>query len=108
MKNLKIEKGIKVYIEDSVENRSKVLIKEYIKGNDTVKGLIDCLDNFKKYLNDNRVEEYKELLKEGDCKTVYEEFMVKYHDSLYSNSFKIKDFYEIINKDKNETINRYL
>ncbi len=104
-----MEEGIKIYIEDSIENRSEILIKEYIKGNDSVKELINCLDRFKKYLSDNRVEEYKKLLKEGDYKTVCEELMVKYYDPLYSNNFKIKDFYEIIvNKDKNETINRLI
>ncbi|MBY0756187.1 tRNA 2-selenouridine(34) synthase MnmH [Clostridium sardiniense] len=104
-----MEDGIKIYIEDSIENRSEILIKEYIKGNDSVKELIDCLDNLKRYLNDKRVEEYKKLLKECDYKTVCEELMLKYYDPLYSNSFKIKDFYEtIVNKDRNETINRLI
>lgn len=104
-----MNKGINIYIEDSIENRSKILIKEYIKGKDSVKELITCIENLKRYLNSDRVEEYKTLLEKGDYKTVCEELMVKYYDPLYSNSFKINNFCEkIINKDREETINKLI
>ncbi|MEG0238220.1 MAG: tRNA 2-selenouridine(34) synthase MnmH [Clostridium sp.] len=104
-----MQNGIKVCIEDSLNNRSELLIKEYIKDQNSVDELMVCLDRLKRYLNDERVEGYKKLLLDGDYKTVCEELMVKYYDPLYSNGFKIKDFYEvIINEDREETVNRLI
>ncbi len=104
-----MNKGINIYIEDSIENRSEILIKEYIKGKDSVNELINCIESLKRYLNNNRIEQYKTLLKEENYKTVCEELMVKYYDPLYSNSFKVSNFYEkITNKNREETINKLI
>ncbi|WP_024615185.1 tRNA 2-selenouridine(34) synthase MnmH [Clostridium sp. Ade.TY] len=101
--------SIRICIEDSIENRSNLLINEYINGEDSVKELIKALNNLKKYIGEKRIEEYKVLLEKGDYKTVCEELMVKYYDPLYSNGFKVKEFYEtIMNKDKEDTINKLI
>lgn len=101
--------SIRICINDSIENRCDLLINEYINGEDSVEELIMLLDRLKKYMNSKRIDEYKKLLKEGDYKTVCEELMVKYYDPLYSNGFKVKEFYETINNEnKEDTINRLI
>ena len=55
-------KGEKIWIEDSIENRCDILIKEYIKDENSIRELIRALENVKKYLSYKKVEEYKKMI----------------------------------------------
>lgn len=84
----KMRDGKQVLIKVSNELRTEILINEYAKNEEEVKELIASLDSLKKYMNDSRVEGYKEKIKKGEFYEVAVELMEKYYDPLYNNSLK--------------------
>ena len=98
-------KGEKIWIEDSIENRCDILIKEYIIDENSIRELIKALENIKKYLSYKKVEEYKKMIEQGNYKESCINLMLNYYDPMYMNGFGKKQFIKIIeNKNREETL----
>lgn len=100
-----MQKGIKVCMDDTIENRRDLLVKEYTKDEKSVGDILRCLEYMSKYISKKRIEEYKTMVTEGNFDEVCEALMVEYYDPLYTNGFKEKEFYkELFCDDKEKTI----
>lgn len=91
----KMKEGHQVLFEVSKELRTEILISEYTKNQKEVDELLLSLDALKKYMNETRVEAYKNQVKNGEFSEVAIELMEKYYDPLYNNSLKGISYYEI-------------
>ncbi|MGL4873540.1 MAG: tRNA 2-selenouridine(34) synthase MnmH [Clostridium sp.] len=105
----KIMSSSKVWIEDTLDNRSELLTAEYIQNEDSIKELLEAMDKIKKYLSEKKVEEYKEMIKNGDYKEACINLMEHYYDPMYLNGFKEKTFIETIqNEDRVHTLEKLI
>lgn len=80
-----LQSGEKIYITADIEARANRLVKEYTSFENVEEEIINALDGIKKYASPENLERYKELVKEGDFKTVAIEMMQKYYDPKYNH-----------------------
>ena len=69
--------------------------KDYLHSNETE--LLAALDRLKPYLNEARVEGYKEQVRQQDFDAVIEDLLVKYYDPRYN--FNKKEFSAIFRNE---------
>ncbi|MGL4849650.1 MAG: tRNA 2-selenouridine(34) synthase MnmH, partial [Clostridium sp.] len=105
----KIMESSKVWIEDSIENRCDLLTHEYIQNEEGIKELLEAMDKIKKYLSVKKVEEYKDMIKDGNYREACINLMENYYDPMYLNGFKEKTFIQTIqNEDREDTLNKLI
>ena len=83
-----MQKGINLNIEASLDYRIGQIKKDYLHSNETE--LLAALDRLKSYLNEARVEGYKEQVRQQDFDAVIADLLVKYYDPRYN--FNKKEF----------------
>jgi tRNA 2-selenouridine synthase len=90
--------GIGIKIQATMENRVHNLSKDYV--HDTDNELISSLNNLRKYLGDNNIDKYIELIENHGYKEVIEELMIKYYDPMYEH--KNRNYKKIFNNNNAE------
>lgn len=104
-----ITSGDNIKIEANIETRIKNIYKEYVDGEKEDNELIESLNFFRKYLGNNNIDKYIEMVKEHNYNPVIKELLIKYYDPLYEfkdrqyidtfyNEDTMKTAKEIINK----------
>lgn len=76
--------GINLKIEASMETRINNILKDYVHGTDNE--LINALNFLRKYLGDNNIDRYIDLIKNQQYIPVIEELITKYYDPLYEHN----------------------
>ena len=90
-----MQKGINLNIEASLDYRIEQIKKDYLHSNEAE--LLAALDRLKSYLNEARVEGYKEQVRQHDFDAVIEDLLVKYYDPRYN--FNKKEFSAIFRNE---------
>lgn len=80
----KMKEGIHINIEADLEYRIETISKDYLDGTD--EELIDSLYYLRKYLGNDKIDFYINLIKEKNYKQVIKELMLIYYDPLYKNN----------------------
>jgi len=81
-------RGLNLNIEASLDYRIAQIKKDYLHSNEAE--LLAALERLKPYLNEARVEGYKEQVRQHDFDAVIEDLLVKYYDPRYN--FNKKEF----------------
>lgn len=84
--------GYHIYVEGNMENRAKLLVKEYTKGENAKEEILSSLNRMEKYMGKKKREAYSELVNEEKYYEVCIELMKNYYDPMYLNSMKKHDF----------------
>ena len=79
----------KIYIETSLERRTKIIRKEYLKEGIKQEEIINSIERLRKYINGNQIDEFINDVKNENYDKVISDLMVKYYDRVYSNKGKI-------------------
>lgn len=100
-----MNKGYAIKIEASMDQRIENLLGEYV--HDTDDEIISSIENLRKYLGDKNVDNYIDLLVEGQYKNVIEELLIKYYDPMYE--YKNRDYKAVfINDDSHITAEKII
>lgn len=92
--------GINIKIEADIETRIDNLLKDYVHEND--EELIESLNLLRHNLGNKIIDNYIEMIKKHEYRSVIEELIVKYYDPHYE--FKHRDYDKVFwNKDSQET-----
>lgn len=86
--------GEKVYITADLEVRADRLVREYTSFNNAKDEIVDSLDALKGQASEENINYYKNLVLEGDFKTVAINLMKKYYDPKYIHGTKRNIFRE--------------
>lgn len=92
----KILKSRNIYITADLDFRAERLVKEYTDFENANLKINKALDNMKKYINEERIEKYKELVNNNEFKEVAKDLMIKYYDPMYMGASKKRDFLDKI------------
>lgn len=88
-------KGLNLNIEASLDYRIAQIKKDYLHSNEAE--LLAALERLKAYLNEARVEGYKEQVRQHDFDAVIADLLVKYYDPRYN--FNKKEFAAIFRNE---------
>lgn len=106
-----ITSGDNIKIEANIDTRINIIYKEYVDGKKEDNQLIKSLNSLRKYLGDNNIDSYIEMVKQYNYKPVIKELLLKYYDPLYEFKDRqyIDTFYNVDNmKTAKEVINKCL
>lgn len=79
-----MEKGYRVLLYDSLENRVRRITEEYTKGPEqNIPALQKATAALAKYLGAQKVEELSQLLARGEFEQVFKYLLIKHYDPLY-------------------------
>ena len=92
----KIVDSENIYITADLDFRAKRLVKEYTECENSEEDILDSLEKLKKYMNEERVENYKTLVKEHNFHEVAKDLMIKYYDPMYMGASKKREFLDKI------------
>ena len=87
----------KLYIETSLERRTEIIRKEYLKDGVEQEEIIKSIERLKKYINEKQVQEFINGVKNEDYDNVIKDLMIKYYDKVYSS--KGKTYERVFNND---------
>ncbi|MDO5725350.1 MAG: tRNA 2-selenouridine(34) synthase MnmH [Tissierellia bacterium] len=93
----KMNLGIQILVEDSLENRVNRIYNEYVDDHD--EEIFEALNSLSRYISKEQLEKYKMAIEKKDYEMVIRELCVKYYDKNYS-IYK-KDFDYILQNDEN-------
>ncbi len=79
-----MKKGTNIKITADMDTRLNNILKDYVHNTDDE--LIEALDHLRKYLGNESIDNYIDLIKSNDYKTVIEELITKYYDPLYGHN----------------------
>ena len=80
-----LQSGERVYITADLESRADRLAKEYTAFENVAEEILIALEGIKKYASPENLQRYKDLVNEGDYKSVAMEMMEKYYDPKYNH-----------------------
>lgn len=80
-----LQLGERVYITADLESRADRLVKEYTSFANVDEEILIALEGIKKYASPENLQRYKDLVMQGDYKTVAMEMMQKYYDPKYNH-----------------------
>lgn len=89
-----LHKGQKVYITADLLARADRLVREYTSFDNAKEEIINSLDHLKGQASEENISYYKELVLEGDFRTVAMNLMEKYYDPKYGHGAKKNIFRE--------------
>jgi tRNA 2-selenouridine synthase len=78
-----MQDGTQILLYDSLENRVKRLLKEYTSVDNAIPAIEKALERLVKNLGNKKIEENKELLRQGDLAAFTVEMLI-YYDALYA------------------------
>ncbi|MCP1224251.1 tRNA 2-selenouridine(34) synthase MnmH [Sebaldella sp. S0638] len=87
----------KLYIETSLERRTEIIKKEYLKDDVSKEEIISSIERLRKYINGKQIEEFVNGVKNEDYDKVIKDLMIKYYDKAYSS--KGKTYERVFNND---------
>ena len=87
----------KLYIETSLERRTEIIKKEYLKDDVSKEEIISSIERLRKYINEKQIEEFVNGVKNEDYDKVIKDLMIKYYDKAYSS--KGKTYERVFNND---------
>ena len=90
-------KSRKLYIETSLERRTEIIRKEYLKDNVQQEEIINSIERLRKYINEKQIQEFIDGVKNEEYDKVIKDLMIKYYDKAYSN--KGKTYERVFNND---------
>lgn len=97
-------KGIHILIKTNMENRVKVIMRDYIYAD--IKGLDQkiksTLEHFRKNLSNKRVDELIECVDKKEYETIIKVLFRKYYDPLYEHSIKKYKYEKVLDYKKIE------
>lgn len=94
-----MENGVHILVEGSASYRKKILIDEYVNNDQSREELLKALDGLKKYINNDRIESFKDAIQLEHYDEVVEYLMFKYYDPMYSNDIKKYNFGFTLNEE---------
>lgn len=104
----KMKNGIHIFLDASLNFRAKVILEEYLKGENAKEDILGCLDKLERYISKENIARYKELVQNDEYEFVVEDLMKKYYDPMYthtSNTYEYDLNLQITDLDKcSETI----
>jgi tRNA 2-selenouridine synthase len=80
--------GKHILIDADMDFRAKLIVDEYLKYPESVGDILSALEGLSKYIGEKNARAYKELVQQGDYKTVAEELMGKHYDPMYMNEIE--------------------
>lgn len=78
-----MHKGISINVEASIKTRIDNVLKDYVHGTD--EELIEALNLLRRYIKNQSIDKYIELIGKSEYKKVIEELMIEYYDPLYGH-----------------------
>lgn len=94
-----MQAGVAVRIEADLPYRLQQLKQDYLAHGETdVPDILNGLDNLKRYLKEERVEEYKQQVAAGNPDPVIKDLLLKYYDPRYN--LRSRDFAAIFQNDE--------
>jgi tRNA 2-selenouridine synthase len=81
-------KGTHILIEAEVEFRARLLTAEYTKEEQAKEEISECLNSLGKYISDENISRYTNMVAQDDFEEVAEELMVKYYDPMYLSEIR--------------------
>lgn len=91
----RMREGVHVLIDADLDFRARLLTEEYTKEEGCKQEIINCLNNLRKYINQENISRYIAMVDQGEFEEVSKELMVKYYDPMYLNEMK-KYKYDLI------------
>lgn len=88
----KMKSGYHIYIDTPIQMRSKLLVDEYIKDENSIDELINGMQYIKKHMSNDEVKWIIENLKNGEFQSVAKELMKNYYDPMYLHRSKKYDY----------------
>lgn len=88
--------GIHVFVDASLDFRSKLIIDEYTKANECNYEICEALRGLTKYIGEKNTDDYCARVEAGDYEDVVKELMIKYYDPMYMHSSDKYDYAEKI------------
>ncbi len=89
----KMKNGIHIFVDADIDFRTELIIKEYTKGGNCNDEIIACLQRLGKYIGENNVDKYSQLVLKSEYRIVVSELMIKHYDPMYmhaSNKYEYK------------------
>lgn len=81
-----MKRGRHIDLTASIAFRKQVLIREYCVDDSYILQMIEIMENFRKTMGNERVNDLQTLLKKGDLETVAEILMLEYYDPKYKHA----------------------
>ena len=101
----KMNNGIHIKIEASMEYRVNNIMKDYV--HETDDELISSLNLLRKHIGDKNIDRFIDMIKEKRYEEVIENLMIKYYDPLYS--YKNRDIKAVFyNEDSKKVANEII
>jgi len=88
----RMKSGYHIYIDTPLEIRSKLLVDEYIKDENSINELINGMQYIKKHMSNDDVKWIIENLQNGQFQAVAKELMKNYYDPMYLHRSKKYDY----------------
>jgi len=87
-----MKNGLHIFVDASLDFRSKVITDEYTKSNRCNEEICDALGRLKKHISEKNIEIYCDMVDNNQYEEVVKELMVKYYDPLYTHSSNKYDY----------------
>jgi len=81
-----MKNGLHIFVDASLDFRSKIIIDEYTKNNGCNEEICDALRRLKKHISEKNIEIYCDMVNNDKYEEVVKELMIKYYDPLYTHS----------------------
>ncbi|HAK42261.1 MAG TPA: tRNA 2-selenouridine(34) synthase MnmH [Clostridium sp.] len=87
-----MKNGLHIFVDASLDFRSKIIIDEYTKSNRCNEEICDALSRLKKHISEKNIEIYCDMVDNNQYEEVVKELMIKYYDPLYTHSSNKYDY----------------
>ncbi|WP_138205437.1 tRNA 2-selenouridine(34) synthase MnmH [Haloimpatiens lingqiaonensis] len=91
----KMRESKRILVKGDLDYRAKNIIDEYTKGENWKEEIINSLNNLRKYISEENIARYLNMVENGQILDLTKELMVKYYDPMYKNG-ENKYKYELV------------
>lgn len=94
-----LRRGTKIYIDTPIDRRINYIMNDYVHNND--EELISSLSLLNNLISKERLEGYRQMIREQNYADVIEDLMIRYYDSCYALNHNYVE--EVKNVDEKQT-----
>lgn len=91
----KMREGKRILVKADLDYRAENIIEEYTRGESWKEEVVESLNRLRKYISEENIIRYLQMLEKDQVSELTKELMVKYYDPMYKNG-ENKYEYELV------------